>query len=148
MGAPIVVKDQAILSEQRVHVVAGLGPVGRAVIDELVGLGLPARAIARHSVNGLPREVDVVEADITTREFASLVFEAAGREPKVRAMPSAMLTILALVRPTLRAVREQQYQREAPWVVDHTKFAGAFGAHVTPHREAITTTLDWFRGAQ
>ncbi len=69
---------------------------------------------------------------ITTREFASLVFEAAGREPKVRAMPSAMLTVLALLSPTLRAVREQQYQREAPWVVDHTKFARAFGAHVTP----------------
>ena len=63
-------------------------------------------------------------------------------------MPSVMLTILALLSPTLRAVREQQYQREAPWVVDHTKFASAFGAQVTPHREAITTTLDWFRGAQ
>ncbi len=318
-----MVKDQATLSEQNLHVVAGLGPVGRAVIDELVGQGLPVRAIARHPVAGLPREVDVVEGDITdpdavrravtgaaviyhtagapydrwpallpplmngilggsaatgarlvyadnlyaygpidgplteglasratgpngrvratladqvlmahaagtvratigrasdyygpwgrqstagerlfepalagkstqvlgdpdlphtftylrdfarglvtlgshdealgqawhvpsaetitTREFASLVFEAAGRQPKVRAMPSAMLTILASLSPTLRAVREQQYQRVAPWVVDHTKFASAFGAHVTPHREAIATTLDWYRGAQ
>ena len=314
-------KDQASASERRLHVVAGLGPVGRAVIDELVGRGLPVRAIARHPVAGLPREVMFVERDlrnpdavrhavtgaavvyhtasapydrwpaqlpplmdgilggtagtgatlvyadnlyaygpidgpltedlayratgpngriratladqllmahaagsvrtiigrasdyygpwgrqstagerlfgpalagkstqvlgdpdlphtftylrdfarglvtlgtndealgqvwhvpsaetITTRQFASLVYEGAGREPEIKAMPSAMLTILALLSPTLRAVREQQYQREAPWVVDHTKFASAFGAHVTPHREAIRTTLDWYRG--
>jgi nucleoside-diphosphate-sugar epimerase len=311
------------LSEPNVHVVAGLGPVGRAVIAELVGRGLPVRAIARNPVAGLPREVDVVEGDITdpdavrravtgaaviyhtasapydrwpallpplmggilggsagtgativyadnlyaygpvdgpltedlapratgpngrvratladhlllahaagtvratigrasdfygpwgrqstagerlfepalagkstqvlgdpdlphtftylgdfarglvtlgthdeavgevwhvpsaetltTREFASLVFEAAGRQPKVRTMPSALLTILALVSPSLRAVREQQYQREAPWVVDHSKFAKAFGAEVTPHREAIRATIDWYRSDQ
>jgi hypothetical protein len=45
----------------------------------------------------------------------------------------------------LRAVREQQYQRTAaPWVVDHATFERAFGATVTPHREAIGATLDWF----
>lgn len=311
------------MSQPNLHVVAGVGPVGRTVINELIGRGLPVRAIARHPVAGLPREVDVVQGDITdpdvvrraligaaviyhaanapydrwpallpplmggilegsagtgativyadnlyaygpvagpltedlasratgpngrvratladqllaahaagtvratigrasdyygpwgrqstagerlfepalagkstqvlgdpglphtftylgdfarglvtlgthdealgvvwhvpsaetltTREFASLVFEAAGRRPKVSAMPSALLTILALLSPTLRAVREQQYQREAPWVVDHAKFANAFGAHVTPHREAIATTLDWYRGAE
>jgi hypothetical protein len=60
-------------------------------------------------------------------------------------MPSALLTVLALVSPTLRAVREQQYQRETPWVVDHSKFAKAFGADVTPHRAAMAVTLDWYR---
>lgn len=311
------------MSEPRLHVVAGLGPVGRAVVNELVGRGLAVRAIARHSVAGLPSAVDVVEADITdpdaarrtmtgaavvfhtasapydrwprllpplmrgvlagaaatgarivyadnlyaygpvdgplteglpsrasgpngrvratladqlleahaagsvratigrasdyygpwgrlstagerlfvpalagkstqvlgdpdlphtftylgdfarglvtlgthdealgevwhvpsaetltTRELASLVFEAAGQQARLGVMPSALVTVLALLSPTLRAVREQQYQREAPWVVDHSKFAKAFSAHVTPHREAITTTLDWFRGAE
>jgi nucleoside-diphosphate-sugar epimerase len=46
------------------QVVAGLGAVGRAVINELVGRGLPVRAIAREQAVGLPREVDVVTADI------------------------------------------------------------------------------------
>ncbi len=314
-------RDRADLSKQNLHVVAGVGAVGRAVIDELVGRGLPVRAIARHSVADLPREVSVVEGDITdpevvrravtgaaviyhtasapydrwpellhplmrgilsgsartgatvvyadnlyaygpvdgpltedlpsratgpngrvraaladqlmeahttgtvraaigrasdyfgprgrqstagerlfdpalagkttqvlgdpdlphtftylgdfasglvtlgmrdealgevwhlpsaetlsTREFASLVYEAAGERPKVTAMPPALLTILALFSPTLRAVRDQQYQREAPWVVDHSKFARVFGAETTPHREAIATTPDWYRG--
>ena len=49
--------------------------------------------------------------------------------------------------PLARAVKEQQYQRKAPWVVDHSKFARAFGAEVTPHAEAISTTLDWFAKA-
>jgi hypothetical protein len=89
------------VAESTIHAVAGLGAVGRAVIDELIGRGLPVRAIA----------------------------------------------LLALVNPTLRAVREQQYQREAPWVVDHSKFARAFGAEVTPHGEAIKATIDWYATA-
>jgi nucleoside-diphosphate-sugar epimerase len=85
---------------------------------------------------------------LSTRDFARLVFEAAGQQPRVGAMPSSLLAVLARFSPTLRAVQEQQYQREAPWVVDHSKFAKAFGAEVTPHREAIMATLDWYRSEQ
>jgi nucleoside-diphosphate-sugar epimerase len=84
---------------------------------------------------------------LSTREFARLVFEVAGKPPKLRAMPSALLAVAALVSPTLRAVKEQQYQREAPWIVDHSKFAAALGANVTPHRDAISVTLDWYTQA-
>jgi nucleoside-diphosphate-sugar epimerase len=314
--------DEATMTTSNLHVVAGLGAVGRAVIDELVGRGLPVRAIARRAVAGLPGEVEVVEADMTdpgagrralsgaavvyhvasapydrwtellpplmrgvldaaaatgarivfadnlyaygpvdgpltedlparatgpngrvrvalahqlmeahaagtvratigrasdyfgpfgresvagerlfvpalagrstqvlgdpdlphtftyvgdfarglvtlgthdealgevwhvpsaetisTRQFARLVFEGAGKQPKLRVVPSAFLAALALFSPTLRAVREQQYQREAPWIVDHSKFARAFGAAVTPHQEAIAATLAWFARA-
>jgi nucleoside-diphosphate-sugar epimerase len=58
------------MSEPNLHVVAGLGAVGRAVINELVGRGLPVRAVARHSVSGLPREVDIVDGDITDPDAA------------------------------------------------------------------------------
>jgi nucleoside-diphosphate-sugar epimerase len=81
---------------------------------------------------------------LTTRDFAGLVFETAGQPPTLQVLPQVLLTVLALVNPTLRAVREQQYQREAPWVVDHSKFAKAFGAEVTPRFEAIAATLAWF----
>ena len=81
---------------------------------------------------------------LTTREFVSLVCEAAGHPARLRVLPPVLLAGLALVSPMLRAVREQQYQRTAPWVVDHAKFERAFGATVTPHREAIRATLDWF----
>lgn len=83
---------------------------------------------------------------LTTRSFVALVYEAAGRPARLSAMPSWLLSVAALVSPTLRAVKEQQYQRERPWVVDHSKFAQAFGAEVTPHREAIAVTLAWWQG--
>ena len=81
---------------------------------------------------------------LSTADFVRLVFEAAGRPPKISVLPSPVLSLLALVSPMLRAVREQQYQRESPWIVDHSKFAAAFGAEVTPHPVAIRATLDWF----
>lgn len=84
---------------------------------------------------------------LTTREFARLVFDAAGHPLRLRVLPSVLLAGLAIFNPMLRAVREQQYQRTAPWVVDHSRFARAFGAHPTPHPEAISTTIDWFAKA-
>jgi nucleoside-diphosphate-sugar epimerase len=82
---------------------------------------------------------------LTSREFVRLVFEATGNPLALGVLPSPLLTVAALFSPTLRAVKEQQYQRERPWVVDHSKFAQAFGAHVTPHPEAIDLTLAWYR---
>jgi nucleoside-diphosphate-sugar epimerase len=84
---------------------------------------------------------------VSTREFAAQVFEAAGQPIKLLEMPSALLAVGSLFNPTLRAVREQQYQRTAPWIVDHSRFASAFGAEVTPHREAIAATVAWFASA-
>jgi nucleoside-diphosphate-sugar epimerase len=81
---------------------------------------------------------------LTTREFARLVYEACGHSLNMRTMPAPLLTVAALFSPMLRAVKEQQYQRESAWVVDHSKFAGAFGAEVTSHRDAIAATVDWY----
>ena len=82
---------------------------------------------------------------LTSREFVRLAFEAAGHPSKIGVMPSPLLTFAALFSPTIRAVKEQQYQREHSWVVDHSKFAQAFGADVTSHREAIARTLAWWQ---
>jgi len=82
---------------------------------------------------------------LSTREFVRLVFAELGREPRLRVMPRALLALLATVNPTLRAVREVTYQLEQPFVLDHSKFAGAFGAHPTPHAEAIRDTVAWYR---
>ena len=82
---------------------------------------------------------------VTSREFVRLVSEATGNPLKVGVMPSPLLSVAAVFSPTLRAVKEQQYQRERPWVVDHSKFARAFGVDVTPHPEAIARTLAWYR---
>jgi nucleoside-diphosphate-sugar epimerase len=86
-------------------------------------------------------------ATVTPREFVALVFEAAGRPAKLSVLPSPVLAVLGVVNPTLRAVREQIYQLERPFVVDHSKFAKAFGVQVTPHPDAVRVTLGWFAKA-
>jgi nucleoside-diphosphate-sugar epimerase len=84
---------------------------------------------------------------LSLRQFVGLVAAQAGQRARVQVAPSWIIRFLALFNPTLRAVAEQRYQSERPWVVDHTKFAGAFGAHPTPHPEAIARTLAWYRTA-
>jgi nucleoside-diphosphate-sugar epimerase len=81
---------------------------------------------------------------LTTRRFIELVYEAAGHPAKLSVMPSALLSLLALVSPMLKAVKEQQYQRERSWIVDHSKFARAFGTEVTAHRQAVAATIAWW----
>jgi hypothetical protein len=40
------------------------------------------------------------------------------------------------------------YQWERPFVIDASRFEAAFGPFaVTPHDEAVATTLEWFRAA-
>jgi nucleoside-diphosphate-sugar epimerase len=113
-------------------------------------LGDFARALATLGMNdqALGQVWHVPSAEtLTSREFVGLIFEAAGHRPKVSVMPSPLLAVAALFSPTIRALKEQQYQRDRPWVVDHSRFAAAFGAQVTPHREAIDLTLAWFQAA-
>src|SRR4029453_19267038 len=64
---------------------------------------------------------------VTMRRFVQMVFEAAGQAPRLRAAPRWGIALAAVFNPTLRAVREQLYQSERPWVVDSTKFERTFG---------------------
>ena len=84
---------------------------------------------------------------LTPREFVALVAECAGQPAHLRVTPSWIIRLLGLFNPTLRAVAEQLYQSERPWVIDHSRFARAFGAHPTPHPAAIAHTFEWYRGA-
>lgn len=40
------------------------------------------------------------------------------------------IALAALFNPTLRAVKEQLFQSERPWVVDRSKFERAFGGRL------------------
>ena len=82
---------------------------------------------------------------ITTRQFIELISEQAGYHVGIQVTPGWIIRALGLVNPTMRAVAEQLYQSERAFVVEHGKFARAFGAEPTPHSEAIRRTLDWFR---
>jgi nucleoside-diphosphate-sugar epimerase len=84
---------------------------------------------------------------VTTRRFVELVYARLQTPPKLSPAPKLAITLLALLVPAMAAVKETSYQREHAWVVDHTKFTRAFGSRPTPHEQAISTTLDWFRSA-
>jgi nucleoside-diphosphate-sugar epimerase len=84
---------------------------------------------------------------LTTRRFVELVFAKIGRPARLQRAPNLGITLLAFFIPPMAAIKETLYQSERPWVVDHSKFARAFGAKVTPHEQAIEQTLDWFRSA-
>ena len=84
---------------------------------------------------------------VTTRRFVEVVFEQAGTAPRIRVAPKLGITVLALVNPIMRAVKERLYQTERPFVVDHGKYERAFGATPTPHPEAIQQTLEWYRAS-
>lgn len=78
------------------------------------------------------------------RGFVRMVFEAVGHPPRMRAAPRWGIALAALFNPTLRAVKEQLFQSERPWVVDSSKFERAFG-EATPLSDAVATTVAWFR---
>jgi nucleoside-diphosphate-sugar epimerase len=81
---------------------------------------------------------------VTMRRFVELVFAAVDHPPRLRRAPSWGLALAGLFNPTLRAVREQLYQSERPWVVDSCKFERAFSWKATPLPEAVRATMAWF----
>lgn len=85
---------------------------------------------------------------MTTREFVELVCEMAGTEARIRRMPSWMFRVVSTFSRELKELRETMYLFEEPFVVDHSKFADAFGADPTPHNEAIERTLEWYESRE
>lgn len=82
---------------------------------------------------------------ITVRGILEIIYEISGNPTKVRSAPKLLISALAFINPMMRELKETYYQWDKPFIVDHSKFEKAFGANVTPHREALETTVDWFR---
>ena len=83
---------------------------------------------------------------LTGRQFLELLFEEARKPPKVAVASRPMIRIGGLFRPLLRELNETLYQFERPFVSDASKFETAFGPfEPTPHRAAVSRTVDWFR---
>lgn len=84
-------------------------------------------------------------AALTGREFVGVIGDVLGRPVKASATSPTMVRIAGVVSPFIRELNETMYQWTAPWVVESAKFEATFGPfEVTPHREAIAETLDWF----
>lgn len=63
-------------------------------------------------------------------------------------MPSWMLRIVSTFSKELNEIRETMSLFEEPFVVDHSKFADAFGADRPPHEEAIERTLELYESRE
>ena len=83
---------------------------------------------------------------LTTRRFIEMVFEHIMQAARLQQVPRLMISMLGVFNPGMRAVKETLYQSERPWVVDHSKFARAFGSRPTAHEQAIAESLAWFQG--
>ncbi|MDJ0923339.1 MAG: NAD-dependent epimerase/dehydratase family protein [Acidimicrobiia bacterium] len=85
-------------------------------------------------------------APIATRDLLGMVFTELGTEPRIRVANGLLLSTLALFNSDMRRLkREKVYQFTTPWLVDHSKYEREFGADVTPHADAVKTTVAWFR---
>jgi len=78
---------------------------------------------------------------LTGRQFIEMVFQELGRSPKIRVIPRPVLLLVGLLSPLIRESAEVSYQFERPFVMDSSKFEGAFGKQVTPHSKAIQEIL-------
>lgn len=82
---------------------------------------------------------------ITPRQLIGLVSTELGQPLKIRTAGRFLVAMLGLFDPIMRELKETLYQWEKPYLVDHSKFATAFGANPTPHAVAVQETVAWFR---
>ena len=73
------------------------------------------------------------------------VGDVAGKAAKISVIPKAMLSTLGLFIPLLRSVRSLAYKFETSIILNDDRFTAQFpDFRMTPMREAIRETLDWF----
>jgi len=83
---------------------------------------------------------------LTGRRYIELAARAAGTPAKPAVLSLGMVRMIGLFIPVLREFPELMYQYDRPFVSDSSKFEAAFGPFaVTPHEDALRTTLEWYR---
>ena len=109
------------------------------IADGLATLGTDARAVGE--VWHLPGPETV-----TTRALLDLVADQVGHPVEVRKMPKVALRALGLVNPLIRGLAEMEYEFEAPFVLDTTKYESTFGlSDTTSLTVAVAETVAWYR---
>ena len=78
-------------------------------------------------------------------EFVNRLAAAAGVEAKMTAISPLMMRLAGLFIPGARETVEMMYEFTAPFVVDHSKFARAFGDRHTPLDQSLPATVAWYR---
>jgi nucleoside-diphosphate-sugar epimerase len=83
---------------------------------------------------------------ITAQGFIQKIYQALGREPKVRSAGQTLLRVLGWFNPLMRELPEMLYLQETPVLLDDEKLRRKLGdVHKTTYDEGIRLTLDWMR---
>lgn len=84
---------------------------------------------------------------LSHREILEIAFDVAGQKTRIRSSALSPFFVKAIGRfqEDVGEVAEMLYQFQRPLVVSHDKFAGAFEVTTTPHRQALSDTLEWYR---
>ncbi|NHC44335.1 NAD-dependent epimerase/dehydratase family protein [Motilibacter aurantiacus] len=77
----------------------------------------------------------------THRELMTAFGEVLGAQPKFRIAGPAVMNLMSLFNPTMKALKETFYTYTSPHVADSSKYAAAFGEAATPLKEAVTLTV-------
>ena len=83
---------------------------------------------------------------LTAREVARMFIAEAGTGKEPRLLPRAFISAAGLFNPLLAELVEMLYQKEEPYIVDGSAFAGKFNFAPTPLEEGIRRTVAWYRG--
>jgi nucleoside-diphosphate-sugar epimerase len=81
----------------------------------------------------------------TTREIVEAIYRLAGTQPRISVMPSWMIHGLALVSPLMRELKEMEFQRDRPYLVEDRRARETFGLTHTGLDEGLAATLEWYR---
>lgn len=129
-------RPQWIGRSDQLHSFSFIGDVARALV-----------MLARHpTAFGQVWHVPAAEP-LTATGFAAQIAAQAHTRPTTPSTLSGLpLRALGLFIPLLRELADVQYQFSAPFVIDGTRFADAFGFRPTPHPEATGQTLTWLNG--
>ena len=83
---------------------------------------------------------------ITTQKFLHRIFSENKTFPPVKIAPKFIVNVMALFNPIIRELKEVLPNNEQPYIVDHSKFENTFGNNPTPHKQAISETISWYKG--
>ena len=108
---------------------------GKALV--ILGERSEADGQAWHVPNDNPR--------VTQRKMVKLIAAEMGIEPKMSAMGKTMMRIGGLFIPAAKEMVEMMYEFEKPFVVDSSKFEKTFGMQATPMKDALKTTVAWYK---
>lgn len=117
------------------HTHTYISDFGKALV--ILGERSEADGQAWHVPNDNPR--------VTQREMVKLIAAEMGIEPKLSAMGKTMMWIGGLFIPEAKEQIEMMYEFEQPFIVDSSKFEKTFGMRATPMKDAIKTTVAWYK---